>query len=221
MIKGRARKAGYPTGIAAQAPPRRLYALPGEVTPLATASGSGTALPAPLRESAISGATPAHARMAAERLGTLFRLFNYMHRAGVLGADGTLDRLEVQNAMHKYAYVAKRLGVPLDYEFEFMENGAYSGEIFMDIYYRGCAAGGVEPFAGDQDASGTFARLVGDRGAEWLHLTTFALDERHAGESRDGFVARVRRANPEYGKDLAGEVFDHVSACLGEGAGRN
>lgn len=220
MSKGRAGETGNPKRVAAQAPPRRLYALPGGGEPLATASGSGLALPAPIREHALLGDTPAQARRAAERLGTLFRLFNHMHRAGVLGSDGTLDRLEVQNAMHKYAYVAKRLGVPLDYEFEFMENGAYSGEIFMDIYYRGCAAGGAEPFADDPAAARTFARLVGKKKAEWLHLTTFALDERHTGESRDDFVARVRRANPEYGNGLACEVFDHVAACLGEGAGR-
>ncbi len=189
--------------VAARAPARRLRALP-----------------APIRERPLSGGTPAQARRAAERLGTLFRLFNYMHRVGALGAGDTLDRLETQNAMHKYAYVAKRLGVPLDYEFEFMENGAYSGEIFMDVYYRGCAAGGAEPFANEPGLSRTFVRLVKGRGAEWLHLTTFALDEGHAGESREGFVARVRRVNPEYERGLAGEVFDHVAACLGGEAGR-
>jgi len=176
--------------------------------------------PAPIREESLSGGSPEQARRAAGRIGTLFRLFNYMHRAGVLGGDGTLDRLEVQNALHKYAYVAKRLGVPLDYEFEFAENGAYSGELFKDVYYRGCAAGGTEPFADDPGASRTFVGLVGGRGAEWLHLTTFALDERHGGESRGDFVRRVRRANPEYEGTLAEEVFDHVAGCLGEGTGR-
>lgn len=196
----------------AGAPARRLYALPGRG--LDTISCSGRVLSPPMREEAPADGAPAQASETAERLGTLFRLFNYMHRVGILGRDGTLDRIEVQNALQKYAYVAQRLGVPLGYEFEFMESGAFSAELFMDIYYRACAAGGTEPFAGDPGASEAFVRLVAGRSAEWLHVTTFALDERHAVESRAEFVGRVRLENPEYGEGIAGDVFDHVASCL-------
>lgn len=176
--------------------------------------GPGHTLPSAVPEEPLARGTPAQSAEGAERRGTLFRLFNYMHRVGVLGDGGTLDRLEVQNALQKQAYIAQRLGVPLGYKFEFMDNGAFSAELAADIYYRMCAAGGAEPFAGDPASSEAFVRLVGGRGAYWLQVTTFALDAAHRGESRGDFVGRVRRTNPEYEKGEAGQVFDHVRACL-------
>ncbi|MDD9808342.1 MAG: hypothetical protein EB832_00185 [Thaumarchaeota archaeon S14] len=174
----------------------------------------GRMLPSALPEEPATRPTPALSAEGAARRGTLFRLVNHMHRTGILGGDGTLDRLEAQNALQKQAYVAQRLGVPLGYAFEFMDNGAFSAGLAADIYYRMCAAGGTEPFAGDPASSGAFARLVGGMGAYWLQVTTFALDGRHAGESRGEFVDRVRRTNPEYEKAMAGQVFDHVGDCL-------
>lgn len=174
----------------------------------------GRMLPSAVPEEAAVRGTPSQSAERAERRGTLFRLFNHMHREGMLGGDGTLDRIEAQNALQKQAYVAQRLGAPLGYAFEFMDNGAFSPELAADIYYRMCAAGGVEPFAGSPPSSEAFARLVGARGAYWLQVTTFALDGEHEGESRDEFVDRVRSTNPEYGKKMAGEVFDHVRACI-------
>lgn len=176
--------------------------------------GPGRTLPSAIPEEPLARGTPAQSAEGAERRGTLFRLFNYMHRAGVLGDGDTLDRLEVQNALQKHAYVAQGLGVPLGYRFEFMDNGAFSAELAADIYYRMCAAGGAEPFADDPAASGAFVRLVGGRGAYWLQVTTFALDETRRGESRGDFVGRVRRTNPEYERGMVGQVFDHVGACL-------
>jgi len=180
----------------------------------------GRMLPSAIPEEAAIKGTLAKSAEGARRRGTLFRLINHMHGAGILGDHGTLDRLEAQNALQKQAYVAQRLGVPLGYEFEFMDNGAFSAELAADVYYRMCAAGGAEPFADDPASSETFARLVKGMGTYWLQVTTFALDAAHGGESREEFVGRVRRTNPEYDGGMAGRVFDHVGACLaGAGGG--
>ena len=148
-----------------------------------------------------------------EQIGTLFRFFNYLHKMKVLSGDDTLDRSEVQRALQRYAYIAKKLGTDMKYEFGFLDSGAFSTDIAMDIYYRGCAAGGTEPFAHDRDASQVFLRMVRGRSIEWLNVATFALRENHGNETLAEFVKRMKRENSEYSEKLVTGVFNHVRAC--------
>lgn len=149
------------------------------------------------------------------RTGTLFRFVNYLRRMGVLEDGDTLDSLEVQQALQKYAYIAKQVGLDLDYSFRFLDVGAFSADIGMDIYRRSCANGGTEPFEDDPAASRTFLEIVRGRDIEWLEAATLAMDGRHEGETRGEFVERVKRENLSCGRDTAGEVFDHVRSCVG------
>ncbi|MDD9826221.1 MAG: hypothetical protein OXU86_05575 [Thaumarchaeota archaeon] len=150
-----------------------------------------------------------------ERTGTLFRFVNYLHRMGVLKDSDTLDSLEVQQALQKYAYIAKRVGMNLDYTFKFLDVGAFSVDIGMDIYRRCCAKGGTEPFEGDPGASRAFLEIVRGRDIEWLEAATLAMDGRHGGETRDEFAERAKRENLSCGRDTAVDAFDHVMSCVG------
>ncbi len=149
-----------------------------------------------------------------ERIGTLFRFFNYLHMKGVLADGDTLDKPEVQHKLQRCAYIAKKLGTDMGYEFGFLDSGAFSTDIAIDIYDRGCGEGGTEPFVRDPDASRMFVHMVQGRNVEWLDVATFALRENHGNETLDEFVKRMKRENIEYGKKLVMDVFGHVRACM-------
>lgn len=144
-----------------------------------------------------------------ELVGTLVKFIAYLKRNGILDdveAPGGHHRL------HKYAYIAKGLGMRLGYDFDFLENGAFSSDMEVDLFGLDVARGGMEPFAGDAGASREFLGLVRGRGAEWLQVATFAMRDRGRKGALDGFLRR-RHGVIKYEKGTVRSAFEAVGRC--------
>lgn len=149
------------------------------------------------------------------RIGTLSKFAEYMVREGVIG--GPLDSPTVQHRLQKCAYIAQRMGAGLDYEFGFLESGAFSTGLAVDIYRRGAASGGAEPFGGDGGRAGAFLRLVRGRSDSWLRVATFALCPRGVPAGREEFVDYVTWHDAGLDRGLVAGVFDEVRALAASG----
>lgn len=176
-----------------------------QASPMAEALGSTAA-----------SAAPAGPR--AWRIGTLSKFAEYVVREGVIG--GPLDSPTVQHRLQKCAYIAQRMGAGLDYEFGFLESGALSTDLAVDIYRRGAASGGAEPFGGDGERAGAFLRLVRGRSDSWLRVATFALCPRGVPAGREEFVDYVTWHDAGLDRRLVAGVFDEVRALTASGEGR-
>lgn len=154
-----------------------------------------------------------------ERVGTLVKFIGYLEKNGVIGgAPGTFD---ARHAMQKYAYLAKDLGAPIEYQFDFLENGAYSAVLAADLYTLELADGGTPAFGKRSGAGEAFVRLVRGRGRLALQAMTFAVRDMRAGVGRGEFVRGVGREHGQYSGRLLGWAYDAVlEATDGPWAGR-
>ncbi|RNJ71721.1 MAG: hypothetical protein EB824_06620 [Thaumarchaeota archaeon S15] len=145
----------------------------------------------------------------AELVGTLVRFIAY------LGKNSIMDDVEAprgHHMLHKYAYIAKGLGMRLGYDFDFLENGAFSADLEVDLFRLKDAEGGTEPFGGDAGASEAFLELVRGRDAEWLQLATFAMRRRGRAGALEEFLARPRGII-SYDGGMARDAFAAVDRC--------
>lgn len=157
--------------------------------------------------------------MHGERIGTLVRLIRYLEENGVM--DGTPETFGARHATQKYAYLAGEMGAPVEYRFDFLENGAYSAALATDLYMLERAEGGVPPFGAGDAAGEAFVRLVLGRGRLTLQAMTFAMRDMRAGMGRDEFVRTMARDYSRYSRRLLGWAFDSVLAAAGgPGGGR-
>lgn len=146
-----------------------------------------------------------------ERIGTLARLIGYLVENRVMGGiPGTFD---ARHATQKYAYLAGEMGAPVEYRFDFLENGAYSAVLAADLYMLERAEGGAPPFREGDRAGEAFVRLVAGRGRLALQAMTFAMRDMRGGVRRDEFVERMAREHGQYSRRLLGWAFDSVLAA--------
>lgn len=151
------------------------------------------------------------------RAGALFRLADRLVEEGVL--DGPLSDMTAQHRLQKCAYIAQRLGGEIGYEFDFLNSGAFSTELAVEIYHRWMARGGSWPFAGLPRREEGFFRLVRGHSTEWLQLATLALNDRETPRTREEFADHVTRRNSNLDCRLAARVFDEVMDVLASVAG--
>ena len=161
------------------------------------------------------GAAVAAVDPRARRIGTLFRLADRLVAEGVL--EGSLGDPAVQRRLQKCAYIAQRMGAGLGYRFGFLESGAFSTGLAVDVYQRGAARGGAEPFGGDGRMAEAFLRLVRGRSDGWLRIATFAMRGEDAPAERAEFVEYVAWHDPGLDRELIGRVFDDVRSLAASG----
>lgn len=159
-----------------------------------------------------AGGDPANVDTArARRAGALFRLADRLVEEGVL--KGSLYDTAVQHRLQKCAYIAQRLGAEIGYEFGFLNSGAFSDGLAVDICHRWMARGGSWPFEGMPRGEEGFFRLVRGHSTEWLQIATLALDP-EAPRAREEFADQAARHNSNHDRRLAEKVFDEVCAVL-------
>jgi len=146
----------------------------------------------------------------AELVGTLTRFIAYLKRNGILE---DIEAPLGHHLLHKYAYIARGLGMRLDYDFDFLENGAFSADLEVDLFGLEAARGGTEPFGGDAGASEAFLGLVRGREAEWLQLATFAMRRRGRQGALGEFLGRPRGII-SYDRRMAEDAFGAVARCV-------
>ena len=146
----------------------------------------------------------------AELVGTLARFIAYLQRNGIMG---DVDAPRGHHKLHKYAYIAKGLGMRLGYRFDFLENGAFSSDLEVDLFRMGMARGGAEPFGGDARRSAAFLELVRDKRAEWLQIATFAMRDRCKEGALEEFLSR-RAGIIKYDRGMAKNAFMRVGRCV-------
>lgn len=151
----------------------------------------------------------------AHRVGALFKLADRLVEDGTLEAP--VEGEETQHRLQKCAYIAQQMGSEVDYEFDFLGNGAFSTDLAVDVHYRGDARDGSEPFGGDPGRIGDFVRLVHKRTTEWLQVATFAICPTGMPTSREEFVELVSRRGSAHARRLVGGVFDDVASLGGPG----
>lgn len=139
----------------------------------------------------------------------LASLIERLQQAGLLEGD-LLTTFEAQNKLQKHAYIAKALGVPLHYEFNFLENGAFSTDMSIDIYDTDGIKDTIDPFGQMPGAFEIFVDLARGRGSRWLQATTFALRDLELDDTDDEFAARVMHGSRLYEKKMLKLVFAHV-----------
>ncbi len=149
----------------------------------------------------------------------LASLITRLQRDGLL-ADNVATTFEPLHTLQKHAYIAKTLGVGLDYEFEFLENGAFSPMLGIDVCDLDGAGGTLDPFEGIPGAFETFVALVEGRGRPWLQATTFALRDLDLDDTDDEFAARVMHGSRMYEKKMLKRVFAHVREHMGKHVAR-
>jgi len=122
----------------------------------------------------------------AELVGTLARFIAYL---GANGIPADAETAGGHHMLHLHAYIAKWLGMRLGYDFDFLETGAFSVELELDLFRMEVAGGGAEPFGGNARASAVFLDLVRGRDTKWLQAATLAMRELGRGGALEGFVA--------------------------------
>ena len=168
----------------------------------------------PAQQGLAGDGAAAAATRHAERVGTLARFIDY------LVANGIMDGLGVsrgRHRLHKYAYIAKGLGTSMDYDFDFLENGAFSVKLEVDTFRLDDAAGGAEPFAGDAQVSAAFLELVRGKEPRWLQLATFAVRERGREGALEDFMA-VPQGIIKYDAKTTRSAFEEVGKIMGMAA---
>lgn len=150
-----------------------------------------------------------------ERIGTLAKLVAYLEENRAI--DGPPETFWIRHAIQKQAYLARALGVQVGYEFEFLENGAYSPVLAADLYMLDRADGGTPPPKQGDPAGTDLLRLVQGRGPLTLQAMTFAMRDIQNGAERDEFVGRMDREYMQYSRRLLEWAFDRVFAVVGGG----
>ncbi|MDD9808459.1 MAG: hypothetical protein OXU25_01320 [Thaumarchaeota archaeon] len=146
--------------------------------------------------------------MREERVGTLARFVEYLKSNGVVG--GRPKTFEEHHALQKYSYLASMLGAPLHYEFDFLENGAYSSDLALDLYAEARAGSGASPFKKNPRTGEILVRMVAGRGKRTLQAMTFAMRDISEGAERDEFVDTMCRERSLYERRTLEWAFDRV-----------
>ncbi|MCY4251965.1 MAG: hypothetical protein OXU86_08125 [Thaumarchaeota archaeon] len=157
---------------------------------------------------------PTEAGSAARRLGTLARFVARLVDHGTLRGDFNPMAPADKRVIQKCAHIAQSLGIRLGYEFDLLENGAFSAELDVDICRLGEGRGGADPFVGSGRATAAFLGLVGGKGTQWLEVATFALHPKSRWRTAAEFAGR--RGIIEYDRQVIEDAFDGVGRCLGE-----
>lgn len=149
------------------------------------------------------------------RIGTAARFADRLRERGILREDDVLDEFFVAHRIQKYAYIASMLGARLDYKFRFLECGAHSGELALDLHSHRHGRGGDDPFEENPAALDALVGIVhGRRDTRWLQMATFAIRDLRMGESRDEFVRRMLDGRLEYTKRAAVDAFERVRSHI-------
>lgn len=101
----------------------------------------------------------------------------------------------------------------LGYDFDFLEIGAFSVELELDLFRLEGAEGGTEPFGGDARASAAFLDLVRGRDEKWLQAATFAMRERGRDGALEDFMA-VPQGIIKYDAETVRGAFVEVARAL-------
>lgn len=173
--------------------------------------GEATSARSALRELEGHGPAARHA----ELVGTLAMFIAYLKENGILE---DVEAHRGHHMLHRYAYIAQSLGMRLGYEFDFLETGAFSSDLEVDLFRLGKAGGGTEPFAGNERASAAFLDLVRGRDAKWLQVATFAIRERGRRGALEDFMA-VPQGIVKHDGATAKDAFDAVERCVKEATG--
>lgn len=153
-----------------------------------------------------------------ERIGTLAKFIAYLEENHAIGDPPRT--FWTRHAIQKQAYLAGALGAQVGYEFEFLENGAYSPVLATDLYMLDRADGG-RPLLKKGDPAGTaLLWLVQGRGPLALQAMTFAMRDIQNGVERDEFVDRMGREYMQYSRRLLEWAFDRVIAVAGDEGAR-
>lgn len=144
-----------------------------------------------------------------ERTGTLARLVGYLEENGVV--EGRPRTFEERHVVQKYTYLANAFGEPPHYEFAFLENGAYSPALALDLYAKARGGAGATPFEKNPRAGEVFVQMVQGRGRRTLQAMTFAMRDMLLGTGRDEFVGTMLRERGLYDRRLLEWAFDRVS----------
>lgn len=186
---------------------------------LATAPGLGAGGPDRPRPMRDQGARMFLESMREERVGTLARFVEYLQSNGVV--RGSPKTFEEHHAVQKYSYLASALGAPLHYEFDFLENGAYSSDLALDLYAEARPGSGASPFKKNARAGDLLVRMVAGRGKRTLQAMTFAMRDMREGMGRDDFVDIMCRERGLYERRTLEWAFDRVFEARQELAGNN
>lgn len=147
----------------------------------------------------------------ARRIGTATRFADCLRGRGILREDDKLDEFFVAHRMQKYAYIASMLGVRLRYKFYFLESGAHSGDLALDLHSHTEGRGGDDPFGKSPAALDNLVDIVHDRrDTRWLQMATFAIRDLSMGETRDEFVERMLDRRLGYTRRAAVDAFERV-----------
>lgn len=149
----------------------------------------------------------------AERAGTLAKLVGYLEERGVV--EGSPRTFEERHAVQKYTYLVNAFGEPPHYEFAFLENGAYSSTLALDLYAKARGESGVTPFEKRPRAGDAFVQMVQGRGRRTLQAMTFAMRSMLLGAERDEFVGAMLRERGRYDRRLLEWAFDRVFEARG------
>lgn len=177
--------------------------------------GAETATPVPL---ATTGGKRPRLR---GRDGTALELagfVGYLVDRNIIKDAGSVNTFEGRHRLHKYAYIAKALGMRVGYEFDFLKSGAFSSDLAVDTKIKTAACDAV-PFSPEERASKAFVGLVRNRGREWLQVATFAMRALGADGGHDAFV-KARHERMDYDAGLIDEVFGMVGSAVAS-LGRN
>jgi len=187
---------------------------PADMAPVLPDAGAAQRGPAPAagaRQGAADGGDGRHA----ELVGTLARFIAYLKANGIL-ADVEAPR--GHHVLHMHACIARGLGMRIGYGFDFLEFGAFSVGLEVDLFRMGIARGGSEPFGGNPRASAAFLNLVRGRDEKWLEAATFAMRERGREGALEDFVAApqgIIQHDAETARSAFGEVERAMRALAG------
>lgn len=157
--------------------------------------------------------------MREDRVGTLARFIEYLKANGVV--EGRPKEFEEHHVLQKYAYLASMLGAPLHYEFDFLENGAYSSDLAIDLYANARPGSGTSPFKKNPKAGVILVRMVSGRGKRTLQAMTFAMRDMLEEVEREEFVDTMCRERGLYGRRMLEWSFDRVFEACAELDGKN
>jgi len=145
------------------------------------------------------------------RIGTAVRFVARLRERGILREEDALGEFLVAHRVQKYAYISSKLGVRLGYKFEFLEFGAHSGDLALDLHSHLHGRNGDDPFEEIPGALDALEDIVRERrDTRWLQMATFAIRDLHTGETKDEFVARMLGGRLGYTKRAAEDAFERV-----------
>ncbi len=142
----------------------------------------------------------------------LAQFINYLAEKGVMD-DTLVNTFDKRHKLQKYVYIAQKLGIRIGYEFDFLENGAFSSDLGIDIY--DCDPNGthLEALNLRTNVSDVFIKMVLGRSTRWLQVATFVLQDREMTTSAE-FARDVVQGTIVYDPGLVDSVIKKVRAYM-------